>query len=382
MDGPKRILHAAVNMNRGGAETLIMNWYRNIDRTKVQFDFLTCKEGSFDAEIMEMGGMVHRIPYISNVGHFQYMKALDDFFSTHREYHAVHSHMDRMSGLVLRSARKADIPIRIAHSHNTKSEGGLAARGYKWYAGHFILKSASHLFACSGRASEWLYGKHASRATLLKNGVDCNRFRFSPETEKKVKEKLHLDPDGFIVGHIGRFHTQKNHSFLIESFAEIAKLYSNARLILIGDGPLKPTIEKKVVDLGLADKVKFLGVRHNVHELLQAFDVMVFPSIHEGLPVTLIEAQGVGVPCVISDAITDEADIGAGLIKYESIKNSPRTWAEKAIHMEKRRDEGPDFIKNKGFDIRTSASWLQDFYLNPVFRRNLADSMSNLSKIQ
>ena len=192
MGGPIRILHVVVNMNRGGAETLIMNLYRNMDRSKVQFDFLTCREGAFDEEIAAMGGRIHRIPYVTDVGHFGYVKALDAFFTSHPEYKIVHSHMDKMSGLVLRSAKKAGIPIRIAHSHNTSSEGGTATKVYKSYAGKFILPNASHLLACSNLAANWLFEKKANQARILKNGIDCDQFAFSAEVRKQVREELKL----------------------------------------------------------------------------------------------------------------------------------------------------------------------------------------------
>lgn len=353
-------------MNRGGAETLIMNLYRNIDRSKVQFDFLTCKEGMFDAEIQDMGGQVHRIPYISDIGHFQYIKALKNFFLTHPGYGAVHAHMDKMSGFVLCAAKEAGIPVRISHSHNTSSEGGVAAKSYKWYAGHYILSSASHFFACSGKAAEWLYGNRANEATLLKNGIDCKRFKYSPEIRSKVRNELNFDRGSFVIGHIGRFCQQKNHSFLIDVFSEIIKLNPNAFLILVGEGPLRPDVEKKVKHLQLQDKVQFLGVRSDVDRLLQSFDVMVFPSLHEGLPVTLIEAQGAGLPCLISDAITDEVDMGAGLIKYQNVKRSPQTWANQALLLDKGTKDSTSYVQNKGYDIRKSAGWLENFYLQAL----------------
>ncbi len=178
MGSPLRVLHVVVNMNRGGAETLIMNLYRNIDRTKVQFDFLTCKEGVFDSEIHEMGGKIHRIPYVTEVGHSGYVKELDLFFKEHPDYEIVHSHLDKMSGLVLRAAKKAEIPVRIAHSHNTQSEGGIGAKGYKWLVGRYINWNATHMFACSEVAAKWLFGSQAHKASILKNGIECDKFQF------------------------------------------------------------------------------------------------------------------------------------------------------------------------------------------------------------
>ncbi|HDX9579212.1 TPA: glycosyltransferase family 1 protein [Bacillus pseudomycoides] len=365
MGCPLRILHVVVNMNRGGAETLIMNLYRNLDRSKIQFDFLTCKEGVFDEEIMALGGKVHRVPYVTDVGHTGYIKTLDTFFSSQQEYKIVHSHMDKMSGFVLRSAKKAGIPIRIAHSHNTSSEGGIAAKMYKWYAGKYVFPCATHLLACSKAAAQWLFAEKATTAKILKNGIECDKFTFSPQIRKQVREELQLHQDTFIVGHVGRFAHQKNHSFLIDIFAQLINLKANSILLLVGDGPLRLQIEKKVVELNLERNVKFLGIRSDIHRLLQAFDVFVFPSIHEGLPVTLIEAQGAGLPCVISDTITREVDLGMNLIEYFPM-NDKKIWIEKINSVESRslpRNMPDQALSKKGYDIKNTAELTKDFYL-------------------
>jgi len=308
MGSPIRVLHAVVNMNRGGAETLIMNLYRNIDLSKIQFDFLTSKEGVFDQEIIEMGGRIHRIPYITDGGHKNYIRHLDQFFKENAHYNIVHSHMDKMSGFVLRAAKKAGVPTRIAHSHNTQSEGGLAAKIYKSYAGSQIPKVSTHYLACSNVAAKWLFKRKASSSTLLKNGIDINKFSFSKAIRDQMRDDLGIETGELVVGHIGRFNHQKNHSFLIDIFKELLRTVPNAVLILAGDGPLRSVIEEKVKHLNLENKVQFLGIRSDVEFLLQAFDVFVFPSLHEGLPITLIEAQASGLPCVISDVISGEVD--------------------------------------------------------------------------
>lgn len=351
-----------VNMNRGGAETLIMNLYQNIDRSKIQFDFLTCKKGVFDEKIIELGGKIHRIPYVTDVGHFGYLKEIRSFFQSYSNYQIVHSHLDKMSGLVLRSAKKVGIPVRIAHSHNTSSEGGMAAKLYKTYAGKFILPNATHLVACSKHAARWLFDSKAEKAMLIRNGIDYEAFAFSKEIRKKVREELNLSEDTFVVGHVGRFSLQKNHSFLLDIFEALLKRKPNAILLLAGDGPLRKKIESKVKRLNISDRVLFLGIRSDINRLLQAFDVFVFPSFHEGLPVTLIEAQGSGLPCVISDAISEEVDLGAGLIRFESINNSPNAWVEQVLSRNNRMIDARDWIKHNGYDIQKSAQLLEEMY--------------------
>ncbi|MZQ83646.1 glycosyltransferase [Paenibacillus sp. 5J-6] len=365
MGGPVRVLHAVVNMNRGGAEVLIMNLYRNIDRTMIQFDFLTCKEGEFDAEIIEMGGRIHRIPYVSDVGHFAYINALNKFFLDHSEYKIVHSHMDKMSGFVLRSAKRAGVPVRIAHSHSTNNEGSFLKRMYKMYAGKSIISNATHLLACSKNAAKWLFKKEADKADILKNGIECEKFLFSSEVREQVREELNLQTEDVVVGHVGRFCHPKNHTFLLDIFYEFSKLIPNSVLVLAGDGPLRSDIEMKVKKLNLENRVKLLGVRNDINRLLQAYDVFVFPSIYEGLPVTLIEAQGAGLPCVISDVVTKEVDLGVHLIEYSSLFDQA-IWVEKIRDIAARnrhRETSASILFQKGYDIRHSAKWTQEFYL-------------------
>ncbi|WNF35317.1 glycosyltransferase family 1 protein [Bacillaceae bacterium IKA-2] len=365
MGSPLRVLHVVVNMNRGGAETLLMNLYRNIDRSIVQFDFLTCKEGVFDEEIRELGGNIHRIDYITDIGHFGYIKALNKFFSSNNNYKIVHAHMDKMSGLVLRAAKNNNVPVRIAHSHNTSSEGSLPARLYKWYVGSNILPSATHQFACSSAAAKWLFGKEAENARILKNGIESDQYKFSPEIRKQIRRELMLGHDQFVIGHVGRFNHQKNHIFLLELFAKLSVEIPEATLLLVGDGPLRSQIEKKIKDLKIEKKVKLLGVRSDINRILQAFDCFVFPSFHEGLPVTLIEAQGAGVPCVISDVITKEVDLGLDLIRFMPLQDQS-LW----LHLIKRiatdnlyREIPNTSLSQKGYDIKNTAQRSQNFYL-------------------
>ncbi|MGE8204557.1 glycosyltransferase family 1 protein [Heyndrickxia sp. NPDC080065] len=364
MGSPLRVLHVVVNMNRGGAETFIINLYRNVDRREVQFDFLTCKEGTFDSEIREMGGIVHRIPYISDVGHSQYIKELHSFFTANNHYKIVHSHMDKMGGIVLRAAKKAGIPIRISHSHNTRSEGGLAARIYKWYAGKSITPNATHLLACSTEAAKWLFHKKYPVTKIVKNGIDEEKFRFSPVIRNQVREELGISQHTFVIGHVGRFNYQKNHTFLIDLFSQFHKVEEDSKLILVGDGPLRGEMEKKISELHLQNHVHFLGIRSDIHRLLQAFDLFLFPSLHEGLPVSLIEAQGAGLPCLISDHISQEVDMGMNLVRYASLKNG-EDWVEKMKAL-KVRQVNRSQVFNDDYNIKRSVNDLEKFYLATV----------------
>lgn len=364
MHSPVRVLHAVVNMNRGGAETLIMNLYRNVDRTRLQFDFLTCKPGSFDEEIEALGGTIHRLPYITDTGHFGYIRALEQFFASHKQYRIVHAHMDKMSGLVLRAAKKNGVPVRIAHSHNTSSEGGFTAKLYKWLVGNVIATSATHLFACSEAAADWMYARRSTRATILQNGIDCTKFDFNQSIRREVRRELRITDDTFVVGHVGRFAAQKNHSFLLEAYKQFQAAVPNSVLLLAGDGPLRAEMENKAKALGLAERIRFLGVRSDIERLLQAFDVFVFPSLHEGLPVTIIEAQGAGLPCVLSDRITPEVDMGMGLVWFFPLTN-PQRCIElmKEVHRrEQERSSSGEALGLKGYNIKQTAKWAEAFY--------------------
>ncbi|WP_339147767.1 MULTISPECIES: glycosyltransferase family 1 protein [unclassified Sutcliffiella] len=365
MGSPIRVLHAVVNMNRGGAETLLMNLYRNIDRTKIQFDFLTCKEGVFDKEIQSLGGKVHRIPYITDVGHMGYIKALKQFFKSNLEYKIVHSHMDKMSGLVLKVAKEHNVPTRIAHSHNTSSEGNAIAKLYKWYVGKDILRCATHYMACSEKAAEWLFKTKFQNAQILKNGIEPENFRFISFNRERIRREFGIKDSDFLIGHIGRFNEQKNHNFLIDVFAKIAKVDKNACLLLVGDGVLREQLKKKVRNLKLEEKVIFAGVRSDIPLLLQGMDLFAFPSLHEGLPVTLIEAQSASVPCLISDVITEEVDLGLGLVKYLPIKKHDQ-WVDaittKMSTSTNRVMDCTKILDDSGYNIKNTASWTEGFY--------------------
>lgn len=362
---PLRILHAVVNMNRGGAETLIMNLYRNIDRSKVQFDFLTCKEGVFDSEILSMGGKIHRIPYVTDVGHAGYVRELNLFFQRNTNYKIVHSHMDKMSGLILRAAEKVKIPVRIAHSHSTKSEGGLPSKIYKWYVGNYIKHYANHQYACSNAAGNWLFTDKFKEIFVLKNGIDLEKFQFSSDVRNQIRNELQLDEASVVLGHVGRFSFPKNHLFLLEVFDDLIKFLPNSKLVLVGEGTLKPKIEEKIRNLQLEENVILLGVRDDVHLILQALDLFVFPSLFEGLPVTLIEAQGAGLPCVISDSITEEVDMGIGLIQYLSLDNK-KIWIESILNVVNRKSSRiitENTFNQRGYNIRKTAELTQDTYI-------------------
>lgn len=375
MSNPIRILNIVGNMGAGGYEALIMNLYRNVDREKVQFDFLTHNNepGVYDKEILELGGRIYHMPEIRTTTRtyyhriFKYISALKKFFKEHPEYHIIHGHMTNTAAIYIPIAKKyGKVSCAIAHSHMTQDREGLLGIITK-ILHKPIPKIATDFFSCSERASHWIFNEElisSGQVKVIKNGVDPKRFYYSAKQSKKGKEEMGL-VGKVVFGHVGRFKTEKNHSFLIEIFNEIKKKEENAVLLLIGDGEHRAEIEKKILDLNLQDSVRMLGVRGDVQNLMSVMDVFLLPSMHEGLPVVGVEAQAAGLPMLTSTGVTAETDI-TGNVTFLELSAGAEKWAEEALkiyHNFKRRDMY-DYISSNGYDITKTAGWLQDFYID------------------
>lgn len=369
---PIRILHVIGIMDHGGAESMIMNLYRNIDREKLQFDFAenSLKPAYFDDEIRSLGGRVfHCAPY-TGTNYFKYKKWWDVFFAEHaEEYPVVHGHNGNTAAIYLKSAKRSG-RVTIAHSHNTNPEGlrGILQKIYS-YRMRYI---ADYFFGCSTQAGIDRFGRktvNGPRYHLMKNSVDTAAFRYDRVKATQMRERLGMNGDEFIVGHIGRFVEQKNHAYLLRVFAEIVKRCPEARLILVGDGPLKEKIISEARRLEVFDRTIFTGMRDDVPDLLQAMDVLAFPSLYEGLPVTLVEAQASGLACVISDAVPADSIICKDLVTVVGLKRSPSAWAEQILSRRSdRRSDHCSEVAAAGFDIAENAKWLEVFYLEKAKR--------------
>ena len=371
-----RILHIVGIMNMGGLENLIMNIYRNIDRDKIQFDFLVTREekGLFDDEIKSLGGKIYNIPHMSNIGYSKYTKTLYNFFINNPQYKIVHCHRDALSSIYLKQAKKANIPIRIAHSHNirlaeTKNIKGMLMSVVKKCCMPFTVKNSTDYFACSKEAGEWLFGKNTDeKFEIIKNGVDTKKYIYDKEDFTIVRNKLNVSEETLLIGHVGRFDIQKNHNFLINMVNELNKDIDDFKLCLVGEGPLKIEIKKKLERIGLEDKVLFLGIRNDVNELMKAFDIFVFPSLFEGLGIVLIEAQATGLKCIVSDQVPKEADMQVDLLEYLTIQDTS-IWIDRIKYIysniqkiRKNRFSNYEKIKSNGYDIYNTTNYLQNFY--------------------
>lgn len=306
---PIRVAQVVGKMLGGGVEAVVMNYYRHIDRSKVQFDFLVDSDSTLvpREEIESLGGRVFEIPPYQHV--VEYQRVLQRLFKQ-EGWKIVHSHINALSVFPLCAAKKAGVPVRIAHSHSTSGKGEHVKNALK-----AVLKTQSnryptHRFACSKFAGEWLFGKDANFEVVY-NAIDLDRFRFNAEARAQARADLGLVGNQFAIGHVGRFTAQKNHAFLIDVFTEVAKRRDDAVLLLVGTGEAGASVKALVDERGLTDRVKFLGQRSDVNRLYQAFDVFVLPSLYEGLGIVGVEAQASGLPCLLSDAITREVDVTA-----------------------------------------------------------------------
>jgi len=322
-----RILQVVNAADRGGAETMIMNVYRMIDRSEIQFDFTNHKKckAAYDDEITSLGGRILYLPKFKGYNYLQYVCAYRKLFSEHPEYQIVHVHNYNIAGIVNKVAREMGVKVRITHSHSTRLNLSWLKRvGFRFFR-KSMLKNSTHLFSCGINAGKFMFGHHSF--TIVPNAIDTSKFHYDKVTRLKLRTMLGLSTSTTIYGHVGSFRTPKNHSFLIDIFAEIHKHAENTILVLIGNGNLLQAAKEKVKNLGLEKYVLFLGLQSNVHEWLSAFDVFIMPSLWEGFPVSVVEAQCAGLPCIISDVIDRNVDL-TNHVTFLPLKSSLSKWAD------------------------------------------------------
>lgn len=344
----------------GGLEAVVMSYYRHIDREKVQFDFIVDEDSTLvpREEIESLGGRVFTVPPYQRV--VAYQRVLLRLFRE-QGWTIVHSHENALSVIPLRAAKRAGVPVRIAHSHSTSGPGEPARNAMKWVLRRFANVYPTHRMACSRHAGEWLFGKGAE-FDVLYNAIELDRFRFDSRVRAEVRAELGIPDSSLIVGHIGRFVTQKNHAFLLEIFGRIVRDGVDAVLVLAGDGPLRPDMERKAKGLGVSDRVRFLGQRSDVSRLYQAFDVFCLPSLYEGLGIVAVEAQASGLPCVLSTEVPREVEV-TGWCTFLSLHAPAERWSAAVERATSLSDRDVAALGNfKDYDIDEAAPKLTGWY--------------------
>lgn len=362
-----RILHSLAGMSPGGAQSFIMNVYRNIDRKKYKFDFLlNVGDGSYRGEIERLGGHIYVVPS-RHEGILKERRALDEFFRNHgTEYNAVHIHRSSLTNIeVLKYAKKYGVARRILHCHST-SQVGWVHKLMHWLRKPVVHVWANKYLACSEVAADWMYKWTGVRNSVIevRNGIDTKKYSFNSENRVSVRNELNIPNNALVIGHAGRFLEVKNHTFIIDVFKAVVRLRPDSYLLLAGEGPLVDTITQKVKRLSLTDKVFFLGNRDDMHRLLSAMDIFLFPSLYEGLPFAPIEAQAAGVRVVCSDRVSEEVQLSDGL-QFHSLSESPEAWADAILSCpEVDKEMMRQSVISKGYDIMETILQLKENVYN------------------
>lgn len=371
MHKPLKVLFFIDRLRLGGIQALAKDILAHNDRNRMVIDMLNLDDGidyPLKKELTDMGITVYQLKNTwlrTPFDFFSYWKAVDNFFKEHHDYDVVHVHSGSKNYYILKAAKRWNIPVRVAHSHNT---GFQSKNPMSILLGNFLKtpmkKNATHLVGCSKLACEWLFGKgcvEKGKARVILNAIDCQQFIYNETIRQEVRKELNLE-DKFVIGHVGRFENQKNHTFLLDIFAEVVKMKPESRLVLVGIGSLMETMKAKAKALGLADKVIFLGFRSDRERIMQAMDSFLFPSLYEGLSVVLIEAQASGMPVFVSDSTTTEVSYSP-YIKFLSLKQSAQEWAQEIVKRGTvERKDMSEAIQNAGFEINGMIDNLYKLY--------------------
>ena len=367
---PIRILHVFRQLNLGGAESRTMDIYRRIDRNKIQFDFAvhTQEEGCYDAEVERLGGLILSFPMYKIYNGRGYKKYWHQFLMEHSEYEVIHIHTTSIAKPILFVTHKRKLPVVITHSRNAK-QTGLLKNMYIKLSKRTIRSKSTHMLAVSDKAARYIYSsKLVSRrqVQIVKNGIDALKFKFSEFERRKVRKSFSFNGET-IIGHVGRFVKQKNHKFLLKIFKDYKILDPSAKLILIGIGPLQERVKAQVREVGLDKDVLFLGLRKDVKELMQGMDLLLFPSLFEGLPGVVLESQAAGLPALVSSEISNEIKI-TNLVEMLELEKSSIEWAKKMKVMLETlpRRNTYDELLESGNDVLAVAQWYDSFYSNAL----------------
>ena len=372
MEEPIRILHVLGSLNIGGAESRIMDLYRSCDRTRIQFDFAihTAAHTYYETEAENLGGRIYRLPRFRFWNYFSYCRAWKRLFQEHPEFTAVHGHMTSTASIYLPIAKKAGIPLTIAHARSAGVD-----RGPKGWLTRLLRKNlgkkADCCLACSDLAAEAVFGKTMTKqgkVWILPNTIRAGLYRYREEERNRMRKELGVE-DSFVVGHVGRFHPCKNHLYLLEIFEQLHKRKPEAKLVLLGEGEQMEHIREMAKEKQLQEQVLFLGNHTDIQKYYQAFDSFVFPSFYEGMPGSVVEAQASGLPCFVSDRITREVAF-TDLVSFLDIGLPASAWAEKILERgENTRRDYYEQVVAAGFDAGRQAELLQQFYCTGKFQQ-------------
>lgn len=359
-----RVLHVFGALNRGGAESRTMDIYRKINRSKIQFDFMvhTEEEGIFEGEIRSLGGKIYRVPSYKIYNRLPYRRAWQHFLNEHPEISIVHIHTTNMAGEILPLLARRKIPVRISHSRcasNPDWPRHIVSR----LSRRKINALSTHRFAVSTEAGRYVFGsEELETVRILPGSIDAEAFQYNESTRFTMRRKLALEGK-YAIGHVGRFSAEKNHAFLLSAFGTYAQSCSDAVLLLIGDGPLRGDMEKRIGEMGLEDRVFFLGLRQDVSEIMQALDLLALPSLYEGLPGVIIEGQAAGLPCLVSDTVSRECAILPDYVEFLPTDQGTASWCSAFDRMRGfPRKNTTEAIKKAGFDANTQVHLYEKLY--------------------
>nr|WP_296461084.1 glycosyltransferase family 1 protein [uncultured Acetatifactor sp.] len=359
-----RVLHIQLDMVMGGIEAFLLNVYKRIDRNKIQFDFIEYgyEERKFDYQYVELGANIFRLPD-RRKNPFKARNELKQIIKRNG-YKVVHIHKNSLSDIsAIKICGRLKVPTIIIHSHNSCRDSKIITAMHKLNLYHMDF-SPYVKFACSKEAGKWLFGDYNKAITIVNNGIDLEKFKYNPEVRDRIRRRLGID-QFYVIGTVGRLTNQKNPYFLIKVFHQLRKTNSQLKLLWVGDGELKPSVEEIVDRLGEASNVHFTGRVLNPQNYYQAIDLFVMTSFYEGFPIAAIEAQANGLPCILADSITREADI-TDMVEFLALDEGEHAWAEKISDIIKegiKRRNQTDIMRQKGYDIQDTVNYLQAFYL-------------------
>lgn len=368
-----RVLYFVDRFLQGGIQTLLWNIATSIDRDSFEIEFLCLDDGKsypMEEDLSGMGFKVTKLDGIwsdSPTSFLRYRKALDAFFESSEHFDIVHVHSTGKNFQVLEAAKAFGSVVRILHSHNT---GYMTSNQVKARLGNMLNRKASALttnrFACGKEAGQWMFGDDFGNRPddyILRNAVDCSRYCFDSQRRKSIRAELNLDDENRVCINIARLAPVKNQSFLLEAFSKALQHNKELVLLIVGDGALKDELSNKICSLGISSNVRLLGFRKDVADLLQGADCFVMPSIHEGLPFVLVEAQAAGLPCLISDGVTKEAALLPTTV--EARLDCPLSvWAERIVEVADmdRFAEPARLMAQRGYDLQTEIQRLEEYY--------------------